>query len=406
MIKPYSWSQKKLSQCLRESDTVARLGGDEFAVILEDINNPDEVALISRKIVSTLAQSFFVQQYELFLTASIGISLFPDHGNDTSTLLKYADVAMYRSKELGRNQFEFYTDDLTSKAYERLRLETDLRHALGRQEFELYYQPQINLLSGELSGLECLLRWRHPEWGLISPSEFIPVLEETGFIIQVGEWVLRQACVQLSYWQNKGIAPKRLSVNISSRQFDMVAFEPTIRKILVETLAEPSRLEFELTESLLVKNESITFDLLERFNLMGIKLSIDDFGTGYSSLSYLKRFPIHTLKIDRSFIKDVTSDPEDATIVDAIITLARKLNLEIIAEGVETPDQLQFMIAHQCAIAQGFLFSPPIPAREVETFLSNVLSHKVFCLARRYPPERLRLFYQKNICFPFLKANW
>jgi len=362
---------KKLSQCLRESDTVARLGGDEFAVILEDINSPDKAALISKKIVSTLSRSFFVQQHELFLTASIGISLFPDNGNDTSTLLKYADVAMYRSKELGRNQYEFYTDDLTSRAYERLRLETDLRHALERQEFELYYQPQINLLNGELSGLECLLRWRHPEWGLISPCEFIPVLEETGLIIQVGEWVLRQACVQLSCWQNEGIPPKRLSINISSRQFDMVAFEPAIRKILAETLAEPGRLEFELTESLLVKNERITFDLLERFNLMGIKLSIDDFGTGYSSLSYLKRFPIHTLKIDRSFIKDVTHDPEDATIVDAIITLAKKLNLEIIAEGVETPDQLQFMIAHQCVIAQGFLFSPPIPAREVETFLSK-----------------------------------
>ncbi len=362
---------KKLAYCLRECDTVARLGGDEFAVILEHINTSNDAALISKKIVSMLTLPFFVQKHEIFLTASIGISLFPDNGMDTSTLLKHADVAMYRSKELGRNQYEFYTDDLTLRAYERLKLENDLRHAVAREEFELYYQPQINLHSGKTYGLECLLRWHHAEWGAIPPSEFIPVLEETGLIIQVGEWVLRKACAQLSDWQNAGIPPERLSINISSRQFDIADFEQTIKNILRETKAAPERLEFELTESLLVKNEHITFDLLERFNQMGIRLSIDDFGTGYSSLSYLKRFPIHTLKIDHSFIRDITTDPEDASIVNTIITLAYQLGMEVIAEGVETQDQLLFLTKHKCNISQGFLFSPPISANKVSEFLTK-----------------------------------
>ncbi len=362
---------KKLSQCLRGSDTIARLGGDEFAVILEDVGTSNDAAFISKKIVATLTLPFFVQEHEIFLTASIGISLFPDNGVNSSTLIKHADVAMYKSKELGRNQYEFYTDDLTSRAYERLKLETDLRHALARKEFELYYQPQVNLLSGELYGLECLLRWNHAEWGLILPGEFIPVLEETGLIIQVGEWVLRQACSQLSEWQTQGIPPKRLSINISSRQFDLIGFEQSIKNILSETRAEPSRLEFELTESLLVKNQRITFDLLQRFNKMGVRLSIDDFGTGYSSLSYLKRFPIHTLKIDRSFIRDISIDPEDASIVDAIITMANKLGIEVIAEGVETRDQLQFLVSHKCDISQGLLFSPPLPVNDVAPLLKK-----------------------------------
>ncbi len=362
---------KKLTLCLCGGDTIARLGGDEFAVILEDINTPNDAVLVSKKIVSTLTSPFFVQEYEIFLTASIGISLFPDNGMDTCTLIKHADVAMYRAKELGRNQYEFYTDNLTLKAYERLKLENDLRHAIARKEFELYYQPQINLHNGELYGLECLLRWNHAEWGTILPGEFIPVLEETGLIIQVGEWVLRQACSQLADWQNAGIPPKRLSINISSRQFDIADFEQTIKNILRDTKAAPERLEFELTESLLVKNEHITFDLLERFNQMGIRLSIDDFGTGYSSLSYLKRFPIHTLKIDHSFIRDITTDPEDASIVNTIITLAHQLGMDVIAEGVETQDQLLFLTKHKCNILQGFLFSPPIPANEVSEFLAQ-----------------------------------
>lgn len=362
---------KILSKCLRGSDTIARLGGDEFAVILEGIHTEKDAASSSKKIVSALTLPIFVQKYEIFLTASIGISLFPDNGTDTRTLLKHADVAMYKSKELGRNKYEFYTADLTYRAYERLKLETHLRNALGRNEFELYYQPQVNMLNGEMYGLECLLRWHHPEWGIVLPSEFVPILEETGIITQVGEWVIRTACMQLAEWQEEGIPPKNLSINISTRQFDLLDFEPTIKNILVETSAEPHRLELELTESLLVKNERITFDLLKRFDQMGIRLSIDDFGTGYSSLSYLKRFSIHTLKIDRSFIRNITTDPEDASIVDTIITLAHKLNIGVIAEGVETKEQLQFLVARKCNISQGFLFSSPIPAKEVSKYLAK-----------------------------------
>ncbi|MFW2438835.1 MAG: EAL and GGDEF domain-containing protein [Arenicellales bacterium] len=366
---------ERLNGCMREGDTVARLGGDEFAIILEDIDSEDDVAPIARIILDVLSQPFLVDKHEFILTTSIGISLFPVDGENTQTLLKHADIAMYRAKDEGRNTYQFYLADMSAKALERLNLETSLRHALAREEFVLYYQPQQNLADGKIFGVEALLRWQHPDLGLISPMEFIPLLEETGLIIPVGEWVLHTACLQARAWVDSGFKSLRMSVNLSGRQTYNSNFIATVEQVLKNSKLDPALLELEMTESILMHNMKVTIKTLETIREMGVRLAIDDFGTGYSSLSYLKRFPIDTLKIDHSFIHDLTNDPEDATLVEAIIAMGRALHLDVVAEGVETEQQVNFLRKHDCGSIQGYLISKPIPAKELTSLLHEKLGH-------------------------------
>jgi diguanylate cyclase (GGDEF)-like protein/PAS domain S-box-containing protein len=365
---------ERLNACVREGDTVARLGGDEFAIVLEDIASADDVAPTARKILDDLSQPFQLDKHEFILTTSIGISLFPIDGENTQTLLKHADIAMYRAKDEGRNTYQFYSADMSVKAFERLNLETSLRHALEREEFELYYQPQQCLADERVFGVEALLRWQHPDLGVISPMEFIPMLEETGLIIPVGEWVLHTACLQARAWNDSGFKSLRMSVNLSGRQINNSNFIATVEQVLKDSKLDPTLLELEMTESILIHNKRAAIKILETINEMGVRLAIDDFGTGYSSLSYLKRFPIDTLKIDRSFIRDLAQDPDDATLVEAIIAMGRTLDLNVIAEGVETEQQVKFLQKHNCDNIQGYLLSRPLPAQELTTLLHEKLT--------------------------------
>lgn len=362
----------RLRQHLRDEDTIARLGGDEFAILLEDIDSIEQVAGVARKILFALSTPFKLDEQELFVTASLGISIFPADGHDSRTLLKHADIAMYRAKDLGRNTYQFYSADMSSKAFERLSLETSLRYALEREEFILYYQPQIDLSNQRVLGTEALIRWQHPDLGLVSPADFIPILEETGLIVEVGEWVMREACLQAMRWKKLGLDNLRMAVNVSTRQFSSSNFVEVVQSVLKETAIDPQLLELEITESILLLTTAQIKHTFASILNTNVRLALDDFGTGYSSLSYLKRFPIDVLKIDRSFIRDLTTDPDDASIVEAIIALARSMNIQVVAEGVETAQQQDFLYVRGCNAMQGFLFSPPVPAEELEPILSQL----------------------------------
>ncbi|MFQ5488379.1 MAG: EAL domain-containing protein, partial [Gammaproteobacteria bacterium] len=333
---------RRLQGAVREEDVVARIGGDEFAILVDDVASVDTISRIARKIVDAVSPPIVIDGKEILLTVSIGISVFPEDGADAQTLLKNADIAMYRAKDLGHNSYQFYSLDMRAKALERLTMENSLRHALERGEFLLHYQPQLDLRSNQVFGVEALLRWQHPELGLLSPGDFVPLLEESGLIGPVGEWVLKTAFVQGRAWHEAGFSKLRISVNLSSRQFNDQEFIDKIAAIIKDSGIEPGLLELELTESIIMRNSRATNMALERLDKMGVKFSIDDFGTGYSSLSYLKRFPVDTLKIDRSFVRDVDSNPDDAAIVAAIIGMGHNMNLNVIAEGVEQSVQLEF----------------------------------------------------------------
>jgi diguanylate cyclase (GGDEF)-like protein/PAS domain S-box-containing protein len=360
-----------LKDCVSKGDTVARLGGDEFAVLVEHFASPSDVMTKINKILERLSHPLHIDAHDLYITVSMGIALAPDDGEDATTLLKNADAALNRAKEQGRHTYQFYSADLSHKASKRLNLETNLYRAIERQEFHLCYQPQVDLETGRVMGLEALLRWHHPEIGLINPLEFIPLLEDTGLIIPVGEWVLRAACSEAARWQNLTEIPLRLSVNLSGRQFNDPALHKTVSNILAETQLSPSQLELEITESVLMQNDQASMSNLDALQRLRIRIAIDDFGTGYSSLSYLKRFPVDTLKIDRSFIRDVIKNPDDETIIKAIIAMARSLQVDIIAEGVETQGQLDFLRSSGCQSAQGFLLSKPFMADQLAHFLEQ-----------------------------------
>ena len=364
-----------LKKCLGKGDTVARLGGDEFAVLVEHFSSPSDVMTKINKILERLGQPLHIDSHDLYITVSMGIALAPDDGTDANTLLKNADAALNRAKEQGRHTYQFYSADLSHKASKRLSLETNLHRAIERREFHLCYQPQVDLESGRIMGLEALLRWQHPELGLINPLEFIPLLEDTGLIIPVGEWVLRSACSEAASWQSLTDIPLRLSVNLSGRQFNDPALHKTVGNILAETRLAPSQLELEITESVLMQNDQASMSNLDALQRQRIRIAIDDFGTGYSSLSYLKRFPVDTLKIDRSFIRDVINSRDDETIIKAIIAMARSLQVDIIAEGVETHGQLEFLRSSGCQSAQGFLLSKPFMAGELRNFLEQPIRH-------------------------------
>ncbi|MEG4032870.1 EAL domain-containing protein [Microcoleus sp. S36b_A4] len=353
---------RRLTNCLRLGDSMARWGGDEFTVLLYNINTPEEATKICQLIIQSLSSPFDFEGLELYIKASLGVALAPYDGEDAETLLKNADAAMYKAKQKGRNNYQFYTQAIGSKVSEDLNLENDLYKALNKSEFVLHYQPQINLNTGKIAGMEALIRWEHPERGLIPPDRFIPLAEETGLICQIDEWVMRTACLQNRAWQLLGLPPIRIAVNLSARQFLQPHTVQSIAEILSETKLNPEYLEIEITESIAMTDVSFTVSVLQQLQDMGIHISLDDFGTGYSSLWSLKNFPLNNLKIDKSFVADLVTGSSGATIVKLAIALGQGLNLQVIAEGVETAEQLAFLRSHQCDMGQGYFFSKPIPA--------------------------------------------
>jgi diguanylate cyclase (GGDEF)-like protein/PAS domain S-box-containing protein len=350
----------RLKACLRESDTLARLGGDEFAVLIEQVADIRFVSSVGRKLLKTIAEVLMVGDQEHNMTASIGVSTYPSDGSDATSLLKNADIAMYRAKERGKNNMQFYAASLNAHSMARLSLETGLRHALEQGEFLLHYQPKVDIPSGRITGMEALVRWMRPEFGMVSPGDFIPVAEDTGLIAPIGAWVLKTACERSVAWQRQGMAPLRVAVNLSARQFDNANLVSEVARVLDASGLAPRWLELEITESMVMDNPERAIETLRQLKSMGITLAIDDFGTGYSSLGYLKRFPIDTIKIDRSFIKDIPRSNDDATITRTIIDMTHNLRHKVVAEGVETAAQLDFLRKHGCDEMQGYHFSRPL----------------------------------------------
>jgi diguanylate cyclase (GGDEF)-like protein/PAS domain S-box-containing protein len=364
---------ERLRRCVRTSDTVSRQGGDEFVVLFAEILQPQDAAICAEKILQAVSEPHAIDQHNVYVTASIGIVVYPDDGTDADTLLKNADFAMYQAKDSGRNNYQFYEADLNSSASERQVLETGMRHAIQSREFELYYQPQMNLSSAAIAGIEALIRWRHPVRGIVLPGHFISIAEESGLIVPIGRWVLREGCRQGKMWQDAGLAPIRLAVNISAVELRVKDFVAGVRGILADTGFDPECLVLELTETFLMQDSKSTADVLGAIKDMGVKLALDDFGTGYSSLSYMRRFPIDILKIDKSFVLDLTTDEDDASVVSAVINMGKSLHMRVIAEGVETLAQLAFLKNHGCLEAQGNYFSCPVAAAE----LGGLLRHGI-----------------------------
>jgi predicted signal transduction protein with EAL and GGDEF domain len=348
---------------LREGDTVARLGGDEFVVILNDQTNEEVIFRAMQRIIHEVGLPMNVDGHDLSLTCSAGISLYPQDGGDVETLLRNADAAMYRAKDHGRNNFQFYTSEMNERINERVALENALRRALERSEFILHFQQKVGLEGGAIAGAEALVRWNHPEWGLLRPERFIPLAEETGLIVRMGEWVLRETCRQTREWIDRGLAPGLVSVNLSARQFRQEGLVRVVSRILEQTRLDPRHLEIELTESMVMQNVPAAIATLHGLKSLGVQLSVDDFGTGYSSLAYLKDFPIDALKIDRSFVRDIGAglSPDEGVIAQAVIQLGHALHLKVIAEGVETDTQVRFLRRHGCDQAQGFFYGEPLP---------------------------------------------
>ncbi len=360
---------ERLRQGLREGDTIGRQGGDEFLLLLPNLNQEEDAAVVAEKILRLFTVPFYLNENTVFMTPSIGISLYPTDGVDLETLVKQADTAMYHAKEQGRNNYQFFTEELNARVHERLAVENQLRRALERREFLFHYQPQVDLTTGEIIGLETLIRWQSPERGLVFPGTFIPIAEETDLIVPIGELVIRNACIQNQIWQQKGYPSRRIAVNISTRQFRQLQFIERVAAILAECGLAPWWLELEITESIAMENGEASINQLRRLKELGVRIAIDDFGTGFSSLNYLRRLPIDVLKIDQSFVRDIGSDRNGEAVIAGIIQLAKKLQLEVIAEGVETEEQMAFLKAEHCDGMQGFLFSKPLPLAEVEELL-------------------------------------
>lgn len=362
---------RRIKLCVRPQDTIARMGGDEFTIVMPEL--PAYLAgAVAERILEQMKAPILLDKFSFRVTVSMGVSVFPTDGLDAETLMRHADTAMYRMKEMGKNGYQLYGDTCYVDTTERLMLESELHRALQSGEFEVHYQPQVNTAAGTIVGVEALARWRHPELGLIAPSQFIPLAEETGLIIQLGELVLRAACAQNKRWQEAGIEPFRVAVNLSLLQFRQHNLVDVVEQVLRETGLEARYLELEITESMAMHNERYIMEKLQSLKELGIHISIDDFGTGYSSLGYLKKFPIDTLKIDQSFVRDITHDVDDAAIVSAVIAIARSLGIDVIAEGVELQGQLAFLQRNQCHYVQGYYFSPPVCADQLTDALPRL----------------------------------
>lgn len=371
--KMLNFLARRLTDCANERDTVARYGGDEFVFILRKVDNIQRTAIVAQRIVDALSKPFILERLEVYLNASIGIAIYPTDGKNPTELLKNADAAMYHAKGLGKNRFQFYSNEMDVKVHENIELENDLKTAVDNSELSLHYQPQFDLFSEGLQGIEALLRWTHPKLGNVPPSKFIPLAEENGIINPIGDWVLKTACQQLKLWSDVNSYPLRVAVNLSGRQIQQLDIVQTIDKILAETGVPPGQLELELTESIIMEIEEPTLRKLHELKSMGICLSIDDFGTGYSSIGYLKRFPVDTVKIDQSYIKEITTNKNTAAIVRAIISLCHSLKLTVIAEGVETQEQMEFLKENNCDMIQGFLLGRPMaPDVFDDTFFPNL----------------------------------
>jgi len=371
----------RLVECVRGSDylavsdipqqTISRVGGDEFLLLLPDVRGPEGAIKVAKRILSAVSEPFAIGNFEFYVGVSVGISMFPDDANDAASLVKYADVAMYHAKRNEKGSFRFYSKHMNTMAFKRFALESDLRKAIEYDQLRLLYQPLVDCITGAVKGVEALVRWEHPRQGLISPASFIPLAEDTGLIVPLGEWVLRNACMQAKAWREKGFETLKISVNVSYLQFRRRGFSETVQAILKETKLPAGCLNFELTESAVMQAPEEDLKTLETIKSWGIQISMDDFGTGYSSLASLRNLPIDTLKIDRSFVRNVITDNNDAVIVTVIINMARLLKLKVVAEGVETVDQLRFLQREGCDTVQGFLISRPITSQEIEQFVTR-----------------------------------
>jgi diguanylate cyclase (GGDEF)-like protein len=359
---------QRLVSCVRQSDTVSRHGGDEFVVLLPSIEHAVDAALSAQKMLRALALPYRIDVRDVHISVSIGISIYPDDGLGMEALITSADTAMYHAKENGRNNYKFFEQDMNARAVRLQSIEVSLRRALERQEFVLHYQPKMNLHSGAVVGVEALIRWQHPERGLLPPAEFVPIAEDCGLILPIGRWVLREACLQARTWLLAGLPPITVSVNTSALEFRAKDFVDNIRATLEETRLEPHYLELELTESVLMRDTEHTHSVLHALVDLGVKLSIDNFGTGFSSLSHLKQFPIDALKIDQSFVNQMNSNPDDASIVNVVINMGKSFNKRIVAEGVETPEQYAFLLTQNCDEGQGYYFGRPMAAEAFATF--------------------------------------
>jgi diguanylate cyclase (GGDEF)-like protein/PAS domain S-box-containing protein len=362
---------ERLVVCVRNSDTVSRQGGDEFVVLLSEVEQVEDAAITARRFLAAVAEAHSIDQHELHVTTSIGVSVYPDDGLDAETLIKNADTAMYQAKENGRQSYQFFKPAMNIRAVERQFIEESLRRALERREFALHYQPKVNLNTGKITGSEALLRWTHPNRGPVSPAHFIPVAEDCGLILPIGNWVLRQACAQARAWQDAGLTPGTMAVNISAMEFRAEGFLEGVFAALEETGLDPAALELEVTESVLMKRAESAEGILRALRARGVQLAVDDFGTGYSSLSYLRKFQVDSLKIDQSFVRQIATTPGETSIVRAVISMGRSLKLRVVAEGVESSEELAFLRAHDCDEAQGFYFSRPVPAEQLSQLLQT-----------------------------------
>jgi diguanylate cyclase (GGDEF)-like protein/PAS domain S-box-containing protein len=368
---------KRLLASVRASDTVSRQGGDEFVILLSEITHPEDAATSAKKILLSLSAPHFIEGQDLDIAGSIGISVYPEDGGDAETLIMNADTAMYHAKENGSNNVQFFKAEMNLKAVERQSLESSLRRALGREEFLLHYQPKVNLDTGEITGVEALIRWQQPERGLVPPAQFVPIAEDCGLIVQIGRWVLREACRQARAWQNAGLPPLPIAVNVSAVEFRDRGFVNGVRAILTETGLEARYLELEVTEGVLMEDGESTASTLQELKILGVHLAVDDFGTGFSSLSYLRQFPIDVLKIDQSFIHQITADPEVSSIVSAIIHMGKSLKHLVVAEGIETQEQRAYLQTQRCTEGQGYLFSRPLAAAQFAHLLQMGLTETV-----------------------------
>ena len=370
---------ERVRRCIREGDTVARFGGDEFTLLIPKIDKVEDAAKIADKIIRTLKQPFVINEQELVVTTSIGVAMYPNDGLDPETLVRNSDSAMYRAKDQGRDRFQLYASEMNAQAVERLALEATLRKAVNERQLVLHYQPVLEAATGTIVGVEALIRWKHPKRGLLPPSEFITLAEVSGLIVPIGEWVVRTACKQLRSWEKRLGKPLIMAVNLSARQFQHPEIVESIRAALEESDVDPASVEIEITESSAMQNVDHAVFTLRQLKALGVKIAMDDFGTGYSSLNYLKRFPIDLLKLDQTFVREVMTDARDAAIVGAVIVMAHRLGLKVIAEGVETQEQLEYLRREGCDFIQGYLYSPPLPAAEFEEFLE---AHKSDLTAR------------------------